>query len=101
MAAWALRFPPAETVAVVLMGAWAGVSLNVLWLGWMDGQCENSDAQRHGATGSQKSGAVAVTVISFITKDAAEQGLLSIPCIIGERLCSFSLAEIEEAPFLR
>jgi solute carrier family 10 (sodium/bile acid cotransporter), member 7 len=33
---------------------------------------------------SQKSGAVAVTVISYITHDTSQQGLLAIPCLIGQ-----------------
>jgi sodium/bile acid cotransporter 7 len=33
---------------------------------------------------SQKSAPVAVTVISYITSDPAAQGLLAIPCIVGQ-----------------
>ncbi len=33
---------------------------------------------------SQKSAPVAVTVIVFMTKDAAQQGLLSLPGIVGQ-----------------
>lgn len=34
--------------------------------------------------GSQKSAPVAVTAITYITKDIATQGLLSMPCILGQ-----------------
>lgn len=35
-------------------------------------------------TASQKSAPVAVTVISYLTEDAAQQGLFAIPCLIGK-----------------
>jgi sodium/bile acid cotransporter 7 len=34
--------------------------------------------------GSQKSAPVAVTAITYVTKDAGIQGLLSVPCIVGQ-----------------
>ena len=34
--------------------------------------------------GSQKSAPVAVTIITYITSDGTIQGLLSVPCVIGQ-----------------
>ena len=37
-----------------------------------------------GIMSSQKSAPVAVTVISYVTKDVAQQGLFAIPAIVGQ-----------------
>jgi predicted Na+-dependent transporter len=47
---------------------------------------------------SQKSAPVAVTAITFLTNDIAVQGLLSLPCIVGQLAQVFSGAVL--APFV-
>ena len=48
--------------------------------------------------GSQKSAPVAVTVITYMTTDVATQGLLSLPCVIGQLIQIFMGSAF--APFM-
>lgn len=42
------------------------------------------EAVASGIMASQKSSPVAVTVISYITTDSSLQGLMAIPCLVGQ-----------------
>ncbi|EFN58255.1 hypothetical protein CHLNCDRAFT_20234, partial [Chlorella variabilis] len=47
---------------------------------------------------SQKSAPVAVTVISYLTSDVTQQGLLAVPCIVGQlaQVCVSSVTKLQQ-----
>jgi sodium/bile acid cotransporter 7 len=81
-----IRIPFAHVAVVIALGA--GLHLVFLAFNAVVTKWVFQFPRREGIAvlimGSQKSAPVAITVISYMTPDVAQQGLLVLPCIIGQ-----------------